>query len=238
VHSEFDRALVEERFGSHHLPVTVIPHGPYGPLAPRSGTPENGAADSAASGTAAAGASEHTPGPTRLLYFGIIRPFKGVEDLLTAFASLTATEALDYRLTVVGETWEGWTLPAELIAAHPHRDRITFINRYVTDAEAAELFAAADALVLPYHRSSSSGPLSMAIGHGLPVLVTRVGGLVEAAGDYAGAVFVPPKDPAALAAALPALVALVGRHHETTSTWDETSRRYDALFAHLTQDTL
>ncbi len=72
-----------------------------------------------------------------------------------------------FRLTVVGETWENWTLPAELIAASPHGERISFVNRYVSDAEAAAFYAAADAVVLPYRRGSASGPLQIAMSHGV-----------------------------------------------------------------------
>ena len=71
------------------------------------------------------------------MFFGLIRPYKGLEDLIKAFDALSATEAESFTLTVVGETWEGWELPAELIAASPYRDRINFVNRYVTDSEAA-----------------------------------------------------------------------------------------------------
>ena len=63
----------------------------------------------------------------------------------------------EYRLTIVGETWEGWTMPAELIAASPVADRIAFVNRYVADAEVDRYFAEADMVVLPYRRSSASG---------------------------------------------------------------------------------
>ena len=214
VHSEFDRALVEEHFGVHGKPVVVIPHGPYTLVElPTADAPEDGVC--------------------RLLYFGIIRPFKGVEDLLEAFALLSTEEAARFELTVVGETWEGWTLPGELIASHPHRDRIRFVNRYVDDSEVTEFFASADALVLPYHRSSSSGPLLIAIGNGLPVLVTRVGGLVEAAENYEGAIFVPPHDPAAIHANLPALAALAGTRYESTTTWDVTVERYGELIESL-----
>lgn len=225
VHSEFDRRLVEERFGRHGLPVAVVPHGPYDPTA------NPAAADLAA--PAGDERPDRRPGPVRLLYFGVIRPFKGVEDLLEAFARLDETAAAGFELTVVGETWEGWTRPAELIAGHRFADRITFVNRYVSDAEADRLFREADAVVLPYHRSSSSGPLQMAMGRGLPVLVTSVGGLVEAADGYAGAVFVPPQDPAALAAGLARLVPLVGRRYPAAADWDETRKRYDRLFDQL-----
>ena len=231
VHSEFDRALVQERFGEHAVPVTVIPHGPYGSesadpvLAPDSPV--------AAEPGSEPGSVPGGHGVTRLLYFGIIRPFKGVEDLLEAFASLDRETAERFSLTVVGETWEGWERPAELITSHLHADRITFVNRYVSDAEADGFFRAADAVVLPYHRSSSSGPLQMAMGYGLPVVVSRVGGLVEAAKGYGGAVFVPPADPAALAAALPQVVARTGYRYEAGATWAQTRERYDELFDSL-----
>ena len=65
----------------------------------------------------------------------MIRPFKGLEHLVEAFEAIPESEIAGYWLTVVGETWEGWTLPAERIAASPRRDRITFVNRYVSDAE-------------------------------------------------------------------------------------------------------
>ena len=218
VHSEFDRRLVEDHFGVHGKPVVVIPHGPY--TLPDSGTVARRDPDE----------------PVRLLYFGVIRPFKGVEDLLEAFAMLSPEEAAAYRLTVVGETWEGWTIPAELIAAHPHKDKITFVNRYVDDDEVSEFFAHADGVVLPYHRSSSSGPLLMAIGNGLPVIVTSVGGLVEAAAKYQGAIFVPPKNPEAIRGALPALGRLAGTRYETTTTWAVTAQLYGELIDRLLRE--
>jgi glycosyltransferase involved in cell wall biosynthesis len=134
---------------------------------------------------------------------------------------------------VVGETWEGWTLPAELIAASPARERIAFVNRYVTDAEVNDFFAAADLVVLPYRRSSASGPLHIAMSHGLPVVVTAVGGLVEAAGDYPGVRFAPPADPVALAGAILDAAALIGRRHADPSSWADTVRAYDDLLTRI-----
>ena len=68
-----------------------------------------------------------------------------------------------YWLTVVGETWEGYTLPAERIAASRHGARITFVNRYVHDADPDAYLRGADAVMLPYRRSSLSGPLHVAM---------------------------------------------------------------------------
>jgi glycosyltransferase involved in cell wall biosynthesis len=189
LHSEFDRQLLQDQFGPdvlHGLPTRIAPHGPYDHLAPRH-------------------AEAHAPDadrPTRVLSFGLIRPYKGVEDLVYALDGMSTAEAARFDVEIVGETWEGWTLPARAVAASPHRDRIRFDNRYVTDAEAADLFGRADVLVLPYRRGSASGPLQIAMSKGIFVILYAVGGLVEAVRDYDGAILVAPGDIEGLRAAL------------------------------------
>ncbi|CAO5250627.1 Glycosyl transferase group 1 (Modular protein) [Frankia sp. AgKG'84/4] len=214
VHSEHDAAAVRERFGSLGRPIAVIPHGPYGQHAGSAGVP----------------APRRHDGVTNLLFFGTIRPYKGLEDLLSAFDLLTDDEVARFRLTVVGETWEGHTLPARMIERSRHRDRIVFVNRYVSDVEVNSHFANADAVVLPYRRSSASGPLHVTMAAGLPVVVTDVGGLTEIAGQYPGATLVPPADVPALLAALRELPARCGRHYPDPTSWAETARRYQDLF--------
>jgi glycosyltransferase involved in cell wall biosynthesis len=167
------------------------------------------------------------------LYFGVIRPFKGVEDIVSALELMTPEEVARFELTVVGETWENWTLPGERIAASRYRDRIRFINRYVHDEEVGKLFAAADVVVLPYHRSSVSGPLQLTMAQGLPVVVSAVGGLVEATEGYEGAIQVPPRDPAALRQALDAAYELRGRRFTPVTSWERTIEGYGRLFEAL-----
>ncbi|WP_436527322.1 glycosyltransferase [Actinoplanes sp. HUAS TT8] len=208
VHSAFDREALASAYDLGGVPAEIALHGPFDHHVVFDDRPTR------------------PDGVVRLLYFGTIRPYKGLEDLIEAFAAVGP----GYQLTVVGETWEGWTLPADLIAASPARDRITFVNRYVPDAEVNEYFAAADAVVLPYRRSSASGPLHIAMSHGLPVVVTSVGGLVEAAGPYPGTVFVPPGDPAELAAGIGHAAGLIGRRHADPSSWDRTTDAYARLF--------
>lgn len=170
-------------------------------------------------------------GVCRLLYFGVIRSFKGVEDIVDALDMLSEPDAARFELTVVGETWEGWTLPAQRIAESCHRDRITFVNRYVTDSEVASFFSAADAVVLPYHRSSASGPLHVAMASGLPVIVSRVRSLIEASEGYEGAVMVPPQDPAAIRAAMERVYELRGTRFAGVHSWERTVDAYHSLFA-------
>lgn len=230
VHSDFDLDQLTRAYDitADGTPVTVVPHGPYAHVrtpAVKAATTESTAATPAAP---AAGTA-----PFNLLYFGVIRPYKGLEDLVDAFGALPAEVREHVHLTIVGETWEGWDAPLARVASSPARDQITVVNRYVTDAEATQHFAAADAVVLPYRRSSSSGPLQMAMSAGLPVVVTSVGGLVEAASEYQGVRFVPPADVEALTTALAELPAQRGRRYPDIRSWEETVSSYRAIFAEL-----
>jgi glycosyltransferase involved in cell wall biosynthesis len=195
----------------------VIPHGPYDHVVRSPAVPAD------ADGRA----------PFRLLYLGVVRPFKGVEDLVAAFSALDRDQASRFRLAVVGETWEGWTAPDQAIACSPHADLIERVDRYVTDAELTAYLERADAVVLPYHRSSSSGPLHVAMAAGLPVVVTAVGGLVEAVQDYLGVLLVPPRDPAALREALLQLPQRRGERYKDPHSWQRTVDAYRALINQL-----
>lgn len=209
VHSRFDLVALRDVYGLGQVPAEIAMHGPY---------------DHHAVVPVPRGESR-----TRLLFFGTIRPYKGLEDLVEAFAELPDT----YQLTVVGETWEGWDRPAELIASSPAADRITLVNRYVTDAEVDHHFARADIVVLPYRRSSASGPLHIAMSHGLPVVVTAVGGLVEAADGYSGAVMAPAASPGDLVVAIERAAGLVGRRHADPSSWERTVDAYARLLKQI-----
>lgn len=216
VHSEHDLDLLRASYDldPERTSVAVVPHGPYDHVV-----------DPAAEAPA-------PDGPTTFLFFGIIRPYKGLEDLVEAFGRVAGDR--DWRLRIVGETWEGWTAPLDAVAASPVRDRIDVVNRYVTDEEARTHFAQAHAVVLPYHRSSSSGPLHMAMSAGLPVAVTAVGGLVDAARDYDGALLVPARDPQALADALVELADRRGMRYDDPHSWRRTTDAYLDLVDGLT----
>ena len=218
VHSKSDWQLFESNYGPMDMRVALVPHGPYDQYRDVQETSDPAI-------TAAISAVRTAPksdGTVNLLFFGLIRPYKGLEDLLRVFNALPREEAERFWLTVVGETWEGCTEPADLIATSPHADRITFVNEYVPDEVVAAAFAHADVAVLPYRRSSSSGILHAAMSLGLPIVVTSVGGLPEAASGYAGAVFVPPADPAALKDGLMKAAALTGQKFTDPRSWHDT----------------
>ncbi len=218
VHSEWDRARLSDRFCLDPTEVSVIPVGPFDV----GGDDETGPPIRSVDGEAG------TDRTVTVLFFGTIRPYKGLEDLIDAFDLLPRGDELQWRLLVVGETWEGWDLPTRKIRASPFAGDIEFINRYVTDAEIPQLYARADIVALPYLRSSASGPLHLTMRRGLPVVITDVGGLREAARDYPGTVFVPAGDPRSLADGIVAGLDLRGVRHEGTGTWERSVELFSA----------
>ncbi|MFC8315037.1 glycosyltransferase [Gordonia sp. NPDC057258] len=214
IHSEADLVPLATTYPIGAKPVEVVRHGPFRQYS-SSPRPMRTA----------------PPGCVNLTYFGTIRPYKGLEDLISAFETLENPER--YWLTVIGETWEGWELPAERIGTSPLADRITFVNRYVTDAEAASWLAGADALVLPYRRSSASGPLHVGMSLGLPVAVTDIPSLTEAAHGYDGCVFFPPGDIDALRNALAAVASMQDMTFDDPASWDHSVQAYGSLMGRL-----
>jgi len=135
-----------------------------------------------------------------ILFFGYVRPYKGLEDLLLAL-TLARPDSWD-RLVVVGEFYD----PPERYRAlleHPAlRDRVRVVNRYVPNEEVARYFAAADVAALPYREATGSGIAQIAFGAGLPVIATRTGGLEEVVEEGTTGLLVPPRDPTAMARAI------------------------------------
>jgi len=215
VHSEHDRPLLAQHYDLGCRPTAVIQHGPYDQYRlAENARPRRDAPASACN----------------LLFFGTIRPYKGLEDLVAAFDGFSEHEIDRFWLTIVGETWEDWTLPSDSIASSRYRSRITFVNRYVTDKEAAAYLAGADAVVLPYHRSSASGPLHVAMSLGLPVVTTPVGGLAEAVAGYEGAILFQPGNTSALRDALVQVACLGQGRFADSHCWEQTAIEYGALF--------
>ena len=116
-----------------------------------------------------------------LLFFGLIRKYKGLDILLRAFGSLPA----DYRLLIAGEPYGSFDEYQEIIDASPARDRIFVFTKYIPDAEVRTYFCASDAVVLPYRSATQSGVGSLALQFDLPLIVTDTGALratIEGAG--------------------------------------------------------
>ena len=107
--------------------------------------------------------------PHRLLFFGRLMPYKGLDRLIEAMRLLEA-EAFPVRLRLVGQG------PLDL---GPLPGNVDLERRWAAEEEIPDLFATADLAVLPYQEASQSGVLPIAGHLGLPSLVTPVGGLLE-----------------------------------------------------------
>lgn len=115
-------------------------------------------------------------GELDLLFFGFVRPYKGLDDLLRVLGDI---KDRDIRLTIAGEFWGGLDKTEGLIRDLGLGGRVELRPWYHRESEAAMLFARADAVVLPYRSATGSGILPLAYHYGKPVIATRVGGLPE-----------------------------------------------------------
>ena len=156
------RATVEELAALGMVPrsTVVIPHGPFMPV----GQPQS------------PDASKDGGRSRRLLFFGNIHEYKGVDDLLVAFAALPPD--LDATLTVAGRCDETLRpLLAELAGRSPGRVELRLER--LPDEELARLLTEADVAVLPFRRSTTSGSAMLALSHGRPIVVPDLPGLAE-----------------------------------------------------------
>ena len=118
-------------------------------------------------------------GMKNILFFGLIRTYKGLDILLEAFGMLPD----DYQLIVAGEPYGSFERYQEIIDRLPGKDRIHLNLKYIKDSEVADWFSAADLAVLPYRSATQSGISSVSYHFEIPMVVTDVGGLKETIGD-------------------------------------------------------
>lgn len=112
-------------------------------------------------------------GRKTLLFFGLIRKYKGLDILLEAFGGLPE----DYQLLIAGEPYGDFSEYARIIEACPNRKRIHLIDKYIPDSDVKLYFSAADAVVLPYRSATQSGVGALATHFEVPMIVTDTGSL-------------------------------------------------------------
>jgi len=135
-----------------------------------------------------------------LLFFGFVRPYKGVEYIIRAMPEIL--EEVDAHLLIVGEFWSPESDYRALIDQLHLSHAVGIVNRYVPNEEVPLYFTAADLVVLPYLEATQSAVVPIAYGFERPVLTTRVGGLAEVVKDGSTGFLVPPGDSEALAQAI------------------------------------
>ncbi len=203
-------------------PVRVHPHPSYEVFSERSMGREKARAALGVRGRA-------------ILFFGYVRPYKGLADLLLAL-KLARRDAWD-EVWIVGEFYEPKERYRELLEDPALKSRVRLVDRYVPNEEVSRYFAAADLVALPYREATGSGIAQVAFGAGAPVVATRTGGLDDVVEDGVSGLLVEPRNPEALARAIerffdeglaPTLRAGVARARGRF-TWDALADALESL---------
>jgi glycosyltransferase involved in cell wall biosynthesis len=116
-------------------------------------------------------------GPRRLLFFGNVREYKGIEELLVAFAALSPDLAV--KLTIAGQCNEPALRQVITELAEHSSERVELRLEHIPDNELTHLLAESDVAVLPFRRSTTSSSAMLALGHGLPIILPNLPGLAE-----------------------------------------------------------
>jgi glycosyltransferase involved in cell wall biosynthesis len=169
---------------------------------------------------------------TVVLFFGIIRRYKGLEYLVEAFKTVAARLG-SVSLLIVGAIYKGdaeaYGYYSALIDQLRTDERVRCVPDYVPVEKVGSYFTASDLVVLPYVKTYTSGVLLTAYAAGKPVIVTNTGTLREVVEDGKTGYVVPPRDVDALAKAMidaletPGRLELMGRRAkelaETRYSW-------------------
>jgi len=183
------------------------------------------------------------PGQPVVLFFGLLSPSKGIDDLVEAFAQVR--QSCDAKLLIAGYPTKHFNMD-ELkgkIAELNLTQHVILDPRYIPLEEVGALMGLATVAVYPYRTSTQSGALQVAYTFGRPIIATAVGGLPEAVEEGRSGFLVPAQSPRALAEKIIALVGKPGlakimgeyAHHlsETRFSWRAVARQilkvYDQL---------
>lgn len=117
-----------------------------------------------------------------ILFFGLIRAYKGLDLLLEAFAD-ERIKNIGIRLIIAGEYYESHKRYHDIISRYDLQDSIIQINSFIPDEDVKKYFCASDLIVQPYKSATQSGITQIAYHFDKPMIVTRVGGLPELVPD-------------------------------------------------------
>jgi glycosyltransferase involved in cell wall biosynthesis len=225
VHSAAAAGFAHESLGIEPRQIAIVPHGNYMPLHPPNREDP-------------AGLRRRLELPEQgrvLLLFGRLGAYKGIPALLEA---LGTGSARDLHLLIAGKEVDPVepalaTLPAD------RRHAVTWRPGFVPEAEVPAMFAAADAIVLPYTSILTSGGVLLALSLARPVIVPAHRGLTEILQDGREALIYPPGNSAALAAALDRFARLTATELQAMQAQAlATARRYDWRQSGLLLDAL
>lgn len=136
------------------------------------------------------------PDENVILFFGFVRPYKGLRHLIEAMPAILEKRAV--RLVIAGEFWHDRDQYFARIQELGLSNQLMVLDRYTPNEEIADLFSAADLVVQPYETATQSAVTQIAFDFGRPVVVTNVGGLPESVTHRVTGYVVPPCDPSSI----------------------------------------
>jgi glycosyltransferase involved in cell wall biosynthesis len=187
----FDRLIVHTMQGCQRLVaqgisqdrLVVLPHGPLD--GPGDDPPE-----------------DPMQGDLTFVLFGKIKPYKGVDTAIEAFARLPETLRNRARLRIVGKPYMDLEPLHALLRAHALESRVSIEPRFVADEEIRTLFGPGAVAVFPYREIDASGVLPLALAQGRPVIASSIGTFAESLTDGVHGHLARPDDVAGFAAAM------------------------------------
>lgn len=160
------------------------------------------------------------PNKKYLLFFGLIRDYKGLDQLLLALNNLEE----DVRLIVAGEVYGDFIKYEEIIKENKLEDRVHLNLEYITDEMVKYFFSLSSAVVLSYKSGTQSGIIAIAKHFNKPIVATDVGGLSEFIKDETEGLIVPPNDVEELSKGIAKMLAIVQTDSKVKSSiysWDD-----------------
>ncbi len=136
-----------------------------------------------------------------LLFFGFVRPYKGLRYLLAAMPEIIAKNP-DIQLLIVGEYWGDQDTYEKQIDSLGVRKHVKLVSRFVRDDEMPLYFSAADAIVLPYTSITQSAVIPTALSFETPILATNIEANAEWVHDEKNGLLFATADSKAIAAAV------------------------------------
>ncbi len=209
--SQGENFLAQELFIPHEK-MAVIPHGNYGFFVTDAGLTKGAAREQL----------ELDAGRFWFLFFGRTDLHKGLDVALRALAR-TEGPGLIIAGVAGGSSLKQYR---DLIAGLGIGERVKIFPEHIPVEAVQVYFRAADAVVLPYRESSTSGIVHLAMGMGLPVVATAVGGLTDVIEDGVTGLLAPPEDDEALASAMSRLAGDEATRRRLAEGWSAVEKRY------------
>ncbi|MHB1389999.1 MAG: glycosyltransferase family 4 protein [Thermoleophilia bacterium] len=231
VHTESGRGFLRDGLNVAADRIAVIPHGDYGFF-----LTDEGLTRETARQRLGLEADRFW-----FLFFGRVDPHKGLDAAIRALALMKPVRDNQEAGAATG------VLPGLIVAGKPEtgdmqtyeqliddlnlRDRVRLFTRHVPVPDIQLFFQAADAVVLPYRESSTSGILYLAMGFRKPVVACAVGGLQDTVIDGVTGILVPPGDDAALARAMDSVAGDSATRRKLAAGWSgiEAEHSWEAI---------